>query len=108
MGALRPGGTIIRAARARAGITQTELARLMGTGQSVVARWESGSRSPTYETILKAVELCGCELEVLLRPHGSRSRRLAMKRMLELPLIERLELIGREGRNLLELDEAIR
>jgi ribosome-binding protein aMBF1 (putative translation factor) len=41
------------AARARAGLTQAEVARRMGTTQSVVARLESGAQMPSVKTLLK-------------------------------------------------------
>ena len=59
-------GQLIVEARKRAGITQTELASLMGTHQSVVARWETGKTQPTLETVSKAVQAAGLKLEVSL------------------------------------------
>lgn len=41
------------AARARAGLTQAEVAERMGTTQSVVARLESGAQMPSVNTLLK-------------------------------------------------------
>ena len=41
------------AARARAGLTQAEVAKLMGTTQSVIARLESGAQMPSVNTLLK-------------------------------------------------------
>ncbi len=41
------------AARARAGLTQAELAERMGTSQSVIARLESGAQMPSVNTLLK-------------------------------------------------------
>jgi transcriptional regulator with XRE-family HTH domain len=62
------GGRLIREARLRAALTQRELARRMGTSQSVVARWETGRRSPTLETVLHAVRACGFDLDLSLTP----------------------------------------
>ena len=39
------------AARAKAGLTQAQLASRMGTTQSVVARWESGKSLPSTRTL---------------------------------------------------------
>lgn len=58
------GGSVIKRARQRAGISQAELARRLGTQQPVVARWESGARSPSFETVGRAVEACGLALDV--------------------------------------------
>jgi transcriptional regulator with XRE-family HTH domain len=41
------------AARVRAGLTQAELARRMGTTQSAIARLESGSQLPSVKTIIR-------------------------------------------------------
>ncbi len=41
------------AARARAGLTQAQVAERMGTTQSVVARLESGAQMPSVKTLLK-------------------------------------------------------
>ncbi|HXZ87870.1 MAG TPA: helix-turn-helix transcriptional regulator [Candidatus Binataceae bacterium] len=40
-------------ARVRAGLTQAELAKRMGTTQSVIARLESGAQLPSVNTLLK-------------------------------------------------------
>lgn len=50
----------------RAGITQAELARRLGTSQSVIARWESKKRSPSFDKTVEAVRACGVELSVSL------------------------------------------
>lgn len=58
------GGYLIREARLRVGITQAELARRLGTSQSLVARWENETVSPLFETVVRAVRGCGLELGV--------------------------------------------
>ena len=65
------GGSIIRRARLRAGLPQAELARRLGTKQPVVARWESGARTPTLETVSRAVAACGLALDVALTPRDA-------------------------------------
>lgn len=60
------GGSVIRRARRRAGISQAELARRLDTKQPVIARWEAGTRSPTLETVSRAVEACGLALDVAI------------------------------------------
>ncbi|MGH2730786.1 MAG: helix-turn-helix domain-containing protein [Actinomycetota bacterium] len=57
------GGRLIREARRRAGLSQARLAERLGTKQPVVARWETGERSPTLETVTKAVRACGFDLD---------------------------------------------
>jgi transcriptional regulator with XRE-family HTH domain len=60
------GGELIYEARRRAGITQRQLARRLGTSQPVVARWERGRRSPDYDVVRKALLMCGFELRPML------------------------------------------
>ncbi|MGH2731173.1 MAG: helix-turn-helix domain-containing protein [Actinomycetota bacterium] len=58
------GGEFIREARKRSGLSQRELAELLGTTQAVIARWETGKRSPTFERVVQAVRACGFDLAV--------------------------------------------
>jgi transcriptional regulator with XRE-family HTH domain len=51
-------------ARMRAGLTQAELADLMCTTQSTIARLESGGRYPNLTTLEKLAEVTGHRLEV--------------------------------------------
>ncbi|MCA1823916.1 MAG: helix-turn-helix transcriptional regulator [Mycobacteriales bacterium] len=60
------GGDLIREARRRAGLTQAQLAERAGTTQSAVARWESGRTSPSVDTLLRLLRLCGFRLDVAL------------------------------------------
>jgi hypothetical protein len=55
-------GDLIREARLRAGLTQTELGKMIGKPQSVVARWERGEVKPSLETVREVVRGCGLEL----------------------------------------------
>ncbi|MGD0747946.1 MAG: helix-turn-helix transcriptional regulator [Acidimicrobiales bacterium] len=55
-------GELIREARLRAGLTQTELGERIGQPQSVVARWERGAVIPSFETLRRAIR--GCDLEL--------------------------------------------
>lgn len=56
------GGTIIREARRRAGLTQAELAKRTGTTQSAVARIETGDSEPSFRRVVVALRACGLEL----------------------------------------------
>lgn len=60
------GGQIVREARRRAGISQRELANRLDTSQSVIARWEAGTTSPSFDSVAKAVRACGLVLDVHL------------------------------------------
>ena len=59
---------ILLDARRRAGLSQRGLARRAGTAQSVVARIELGTTSPTTQTLYRLVDAAGFELELTLRP----------------------------------------
>ena len=58
------GGELIREARKRAGLTQTELGERLGTTQAQIARWESGRTSPSFRRVVEAVRACGLDLGV--------------------------------------------
>jgi predicted transcriptional regulator len=55
--------------RAR-GLSQTELAELVGTTQSAIARLESGGRPPRIDTLLRIADALDCDLAVELRPRA--------------------------------------
>jgi len=57
------------AARARAGLTQEQVAASMGTTKSAVSRLEGpGTHSPSVETLKRYARAVGCEVEVRLVP----------------------------------------
>ena len=62
------GAQIVREARRRAGLTQTELARRAGTTQSAIARLERGRAEPSMARVRDLVRACGMELGVRLVP----------------------------------------
>ena len=66
-------GRLLRRARARAALSQRELARRAGTAQSVVARIERGQSSPTWATLQRLLEAAGCELRAAVGERGSRA-----------------------------------
>ena len=55
-------------ARARAGLTQQELAQRMKTTQSVVARLEAGQVMPTTRTLEKIAKATGSRLKISFEP----------------------------------------
>ncbi|HXZ67375.1 MAG TPA: helix-turn-helix transcriptional regulator [Alphaproteobacteria bacterium] len=65
------------AARADAGLTQDELAKRMGTTQSVVARLESGQARPSTSTLEKLADATGTRLKISFEPRPKRSGRSA-------------------------------
>jgi DNA-binding XRE family transcriptional regulator len=54
--------------RRELGLSQTEVAELVGTTQSAIARLESGARPPRIDTLLRIAEALDCDLQVELRP----------------------------------------
>lgn len=54
--------------RAVMGMSQRELAELVGTTQSAIARLERGGRPPRIDTLLRIAEALDCELSVELVP----------------------------------------
>jgi len=73
--ALEPEFALLREllhARQRAGLTQAEVAKRMGTKPPAVARLESsltsGKHSPSIATLKKYAKAVGCQLEIRLRP----------------------------------------
>lgn len=62
------GGALLREARARAGLTQRELARRARTAQSVVARIERGRTDPSAATLARLLAAAGFELRAELSP----------------------------------------
>ena len=53
-------------ARARAGLSQAELAERMGTSQSAIARLESGQTLPSTKTLIRFAEATGSKVELRL------------------------------------------
>lgn len=59
---------LIREARLRAGLTQTELAERTGRDRSVIARWEQAAVAPSIDTLIELVRACGFDLPLELVP----------------------------------------
>lgn len=67
---------LLRKARDRAGLTQSELAERAGVAQSVISAYETGKRSPSLPMLAKLVEATGhglvIELTTKRLPAGTR------------------------------------
>lgn len=59
---------LVREARTKAGLSQAELARQLGTTQSAVARLERPGANPRLQTLIRAVEATGHALDAQLVP----------------------------------------
>jgi len=58
--------------RNRAGLTQEELARKMGTTQPVVARLESGRSRPSMRTLERLADATGSRLLISFEPRDAK------------------------------------
>ena len=56
--------------RQEKGFSQRQLAEIVGTTQSAIARLERGGRPPRIDTLLKIAEALDCELLVELVPRA--------------------------------------
>ncbi len=59
-------------ARARAGLTQEEVARRMKTTQAVIARLEGGGSKPSTRTLERYAEATGSRLRITFEPESVR------------------------------------
>jgi ribosome-binding protein aMBF1 (putative translation factor) len=59
-------------ARAKAGLTQAQLARRMATTQSVIARLESGRARPSTKTLERLASATGTRLRITFAPITAR------------------------------------
>jgi predicted transcriptional regulator len=58
----------VAARRQARGLSQRELAELVGTTQSAIARLERGGRPPRIDTLLRIADALDCDLVVDLKP----------------------------------------
>jgi transcriptional regulator with XRE-family HTH domain len=58
----------VAARRQQRGLSQRELAELVGTTQSAIARLERGGRPPRIDTLLRIADALECDLVVDLEP----------------------------------------
>ena len=65
---------LLRDARHRAALTQSELAMRAGVAQSVISAYESGHRQPALTTLAALVEATGFDLDVRVAPRRKLSR----------------------------------
>jgi transcriptional regulator with XRE-family HTH domain len=63
------GNDLVRKARKRAGLTQTDLAARAGMSRSAISRLESGRPDVSLNDVIHLVRLCGLDLEVAIVPY---------------------------------------
>lgn len=62
-------------ARTKAKLSQTELAKKMGTSQSTIARLESGAAKPSLSTLERFAKATGMRMRVVFEPVKVEKRR---------------------------------
>lgn len=62
-------GNLIRRARREGGLSQRELARRAATSQPAIAAYESGRRTPTFDTLARIIRAAGMDMRVRLEPY---------------------------------------
>ncbi|MCY7412083.1 MAG: helix-turn-helix domain-containing protein [Salinibacterium sp.] len=60
------GNDLIREARRRSRLTQTQLAALASTTQSAIARLERGVTSPSFDDVIRMLRLMNLDLDFML------------------------------------------
>ena len=68
----------IRLLRAVMGVTQAQLAAVAGTSQPTIASYETGAKSPTWRTIVRAAEAAGVECYAWVGPAMTRDQRRSL------------------------------
>lgn len=59
-------GERIRTQRERLGLTKKELSAVLGVSPSIITHYEAGSRSPSYEILVRASKVLGVTTDHLL------------------------------------------
>jgi transcriptional regulator with XRE-family HTH domain len=98
-------GALIRRSRERAGLTQAELARRLGTTQSAVARLERPGSNPRIETLERALLATGQEVELRVRRPKAGVDEGQIVERLKLTPAERLAAFQSSSRNMRRLLE---
>jgi transcriptional regulator with XRE-family HTH domain len=70
----RVAGDLLRLARAKAGLTQDQMAERAGVAQSLISAYENGRRQPTMPTLLRLLEAVGFDLRMRLEGPDLQSR----------------------------------
>lgn len=82
---------LIRLARDKAGLTQSELAERAGASQQAISAYETGRKEPTLPTLQRLAAAAGFEMRIRLEPIDDHDRTLDA--LLEsLPVGDRAEL----------------
>ena len=92
-------GDLIKEARLRAGLTQSELGARVGKAQSVIARWERDEVSPSIETLRDIIRACGLELTFFMSRFDDSNFTIIDDNLRMTPAERFANLMGRVGFN---------
>jgi transcriptional regulator with XRE-family HTH domain len=95
-------GPLVKEARRKAGLSQAELARRLGTTQSAIARLEKPGANPRLETLIDAVEATGHAIDAKLTS-GPGLDETMIAANLRMPPAERLRQFAAAYRSVSEL-----
>jgi len=59
-------GAALKRCREESGLTQTELARLIGVTRGAVAQWESGTREPSFGNAVALAAALAVDMQVFV------------------------------------------
>ena len=76
---------LIREARRRAGLTQTELGERAGRAGSAISRWERNEVEPSLATLRELVQAAGFELVIGLAPFDDHDLALIRRSLRQQP-----------------------
>ena len=93
---------LLKQARRQAHLSQRELALRTGIAQAVIARIESGSSSPRFDTLERLLAAAGREL-ILVEQRPADADRSAVRSALALTDQEREAFFVRSNRNMLRM-----
>jgi transcriptional regulator with XRE-family HTH domain len=96
------GNDLIREARRRAGLSQRDLGERAGTTQSAIARLETGRSTPSFDTVLRLVRLCGLDLDVMLveRDDSDWAQAQRLRHLAPAQRVRRMERVAHQLREL--------
>lgn len=57
---------ILKYLRKQSGLTQKELAKLLGYEQTIVSMWENGTRDPNVQTLIELSKIFDCSIDELV------------------------------------------
>lgn len=89
---------VVRELRKSAGLSQRALAAKAGTSQPAVARYESGTATPSWETLQRLAAACGRRLRLSAEPIVDPHDVELAARLLGLTPLQRLRALSRYSR----------